>query len=387
MTRTIIFCVVSLLLGVGITVGGYYAFNGSDKPPENGSDANEDVNANSNCHHRVNALGYLLPRDGIISVSGTPGDQLAMINVKPGELVSKEHLLAEMKSRQMRFLEWKARETQRTEATAQIQAELDAANKKIAAAKLAQKKIDLQKIEESAQLAQIEFLETNLRLVNRTMERLEGVPQSLVSVQKREQQELLVEKSRAELNAAKRTLERLQASRDYAQEVAQAELEVAQAALTQIRAADKSQSLEYAENLASLQHQQTRIKAPSDGTVLKTFMSPGESISAQPILQMADLTKMTCHAEVFETDIQCVSLGQKVRVTSPAFSGTSPEQGIPGTVKRISQLVSAPKLQSLDPYAAADRHVVAVEIEFDESASLIAGKFVNLQVQVQFLAK
>ncbi len=334
------------------------------------------------CTHSINALGYLMPREGILSVSATPGDRLAVMKVKEGDSVSQGQLLAELSSKDLRFLEWKARESQRMEAEEALAAQKATAEKRIAAAKQAQEKPALQKIEESAQLAQIEFLETNLKLISRNTQRLNDVPERLVSPQKREQQELLVDKTKAELRAAKSTLDRMKASRAFAEKAAKNELEVAQAGLVQVAAADQSRSLKLAEQLAKLQYDHTLIKAPAEGTILKTFVQPGESLATQPILQMADLKQMVCQAEVFETDIQCIRVGQNVRVTSPAFPS---HEGIEGTVRRISRLVAAPKLQSLDPYAAADRHVVEVEIEFDAEASRIAGKFVNLQVQVQFL--
>jgi HlyD family secretion protein len=273
------------------------------------------------------------------------------------------------------------------EAEKQFAAEKIAAEKRVEAAKLAIEKIALQDIEEAAQQGQIEFLESNLKLDTKNLERLNDVPSNLVSNQKIEQQQLLVEKSTAELKAARNTLERMRASRAFAEKSAKAELEVAQAGLAQVLAANQIRSLEYAEQIAKLQYEHTLLKAPADGVILKTFAQPGESVGAQPILQMANLTEMICQAEVFETDIQCIHIGQTARVTSPAFPKTSAETGIQGTVRRVSRLVASPKLQSMDPYAAVDRHVVEVEIEFDSAASRVAGEFVNLQVQVEFLER
>jgi HlyD family secretion protein len=341
----------------------------------------------SDCSHSINALGYLQPRNGILSVSAQPGDQLAVLHVKEGTPVKAGKTLAELQSKELRFLEWKARESQRKEAEKQFAAEKLAAEKKVEAAKLAIEKIKLQDIEESAQQAQINFLKMNLELVAKNLERLKEASADLVSTQQIEQQQLLVEKTGAELTAAQSTLERMQASRSFAEKSAAAELEVAQAALEQVKAANQIESLIYAEKIAKLQYDHTEIEAPADGVVLQTFMQPGESVGTQPILQMANLDRMICQAEVFQTDIQCIHKGQTARVTSPAFPEGSDGRSIEGTVVSISQLVASPKLQSLDPYAAVDRHVVEVEIEFDAKASQIAGKFVNLQVQVEFVGQ
>jgi HlyD family secretion protein len=326
-----------------------------------------------------------MPKGGILSVSALPGDQLAALKVKRGDKVSAGAPLAELQSKDLKYLEWKARESQRMEAEQQFAAEKIAAEKRVEAAKLAIEKIGLQDIEETAQQAQLAFLEKNLELVTRNLTRLKEARDDLVSTQQIEQQQLLVEKTSAELKAAQSMLERMTESRKFAEKSARADLEVAQAALTQVLAADQTKSLEFAEKIAKLQYEQTQIEAPADGVILKTFLQPGESTGPQPILQMANLDRMICQAEVFETDIQCIQLGQIARVTSPAFTNDVPAEGIQGTVTQISRLVASPKLQSLDPYAAVDRHVVEVEIEFDAEASQVAGKFVNLQVQVEFL--
>ena len=306
-------------------------------------------------------MGYLLPRDGVISVSATPGDQLAVLKVEEGDQVAEGQVLAELKSRQMRFLEWKAQESQRTEAEKQFDAELAAADQQITAAKLAQEKISLQKIEEEAQKSQIEFLKTSLELAQRNLQRLEGLSESLVSDPKaRAARTAGGQDRRRNFEAAQMTLKRMIASREYAEKSAEAELATAQAKREAVQAADKSQSLKYAEQIAKLQYEQTQIKAPSAGTILKTFVEPGEVLAAQPILQMADLKHMLCQAEVFETDIQCIRVGRRVRVTSPAFPNTGRSRALKGRSAASAASSPRPKLKSLDPYAAEDRHVVEV---------------------------
>lgn len=380
--------VLSFLLVAAVAVGGWFLWSHFQPSDENLSNSPELPEVREDdCDRSVFALGYLLPQDGVISVNGMPGDQLGSLDVHEGEQVTQHQLLGTLKSESMRLLEWKAQQTQEQQAAQQWKAQLEAADKRIAAARLAQEKIALQKLEEAAQQAQIDFLAKSLELHKKNLRRLQGVSESLVSVPKREQQELLVEQSNAELQAAQQKLEGMIANREYAEKAAKAELAVAEAERAQVVAADKSESLKFAARIAELQHEQTLLKAPIAGTILKVSVQPGETLGPQPILQMANLDRMICQAEVFETDIQCVQPGQAVQVTSPAFPSTGEKPGIRGTVKRISRIVSPPELKSLDPYAAADRHVVSVEIEFDQEASQIASRFVNLQVQVEFLAK
>jgi HlyD family secretion protein len=378
--------VLSSLLVAAFGVGGWFLWSYFQPAPAEVSDSPKlPAVRELKCERSVYALGYLLPQGGIVSVNSTPGDQLGALEVQEDEVVTPGQLLGKLQSEPLRLLEWQAQKAQAEQAARQLKAELVAAEKRIVSAKVAQEKLALQKLEEAVQQAQIDFLKANLVVDKRNRERLKGVSESLVSVQKREQQELLVEKTTAELEAAERKLEGMIASREYSEKAAKAELAVAEAGRAQVLAADQTESLKLAAKIAGLRHEQTLLKAPIAGTVLKTFVKPGETLGAKPILQVANLDHMICQAEVFETDIQCVHVGQTVRVTSPAFPRTGDLVGISGTVKRISSIVSAPELQSLDPYAAADRHVVGVEIEFDHEASRIARHFVNLQVQVEFL--
>jgi|GEM_PF-1262600 len=131
-------------------------------------------------------------------------------------------------------------------------------------------------------------------------------------------------------------------------------------------------------------------------TVLKIFMQPGEFITQLPILQVADLSHMACVAEVYEADTKRVRVGQKAILRSSAFSGNYAPQadsgkgGIPGTVRRISNIISSPGLTDRNPLAPMDRSVVEVLIEIDPKdvqATQEGGKFVDLQVTVEFISE
>jgi hypothetical protein len=75
-------------------------------------------------------------------------------------------------------------------------------------------------------------------------------------------------------------------------------------------------------------------------------------------------------------------------LTSSAFEAPFDEQGIPGKVSRIGQLIAAPGIASRDPLARADRHVVEALVTIDpqnEAATTQAAALVGLQVNVKFL--
>jgi len=80
-------------------------------------------------------------------------------------------------------------------------------------------------------------------------------------------------------------------------------------------------------------------------------------------------------AEVYETDIGRVKVGQRATVSSPAFEGA-----LAGVVDRIGMQVAKQDVLATDPVARTDSRVVEVRVKLDESAR--AAALSNLQVEV-----
>jgi len=80
-------------------------------------------------------------------------------------------------------------------------------------------------------------------------------------------------------------------------------------------------------------------------------------------------------AEVYETDIGRVKVGQRATVRSPAFS---PE--LAGVVERVGMKVGKLEARDLDPAARTDARIVEVHIRLDDSTR--AAPLSNLQVEV-----
>ena len=125
------------------------------------------------------------------------------------------------------------------------------------------------------------------------------------------------------------------------------------------------------------------VRAPISGTVLKTFMRPGETFSTftpQPILSLADVSTARVRAEVDERDIGLVQVGQRVMVQSDTFKNAR----IMGTVRSIGSQMGRKKVRTGDPAEKADRDVLEVLIDLDErDAALVVG----LRVTAQFLGQ
>ncbi len=119
----------------------------------------------------------------------------------------------------------------------------------------------------------------------------------------------------------------------------------------------------------------SRIQAPFDGRVLDIIVRPGELIREEGILELGRVDRMFAIAEVYETDIRRVRVGQSATVSSPAFDGE-----VNGTVRRIRQKVEKQDEIGTDPAARKDARIIEVAIELDDSGPVAS--LTNLQVDV-----
>jgi HlyD family secretion protein len=117
------------------------------------------------------------------------------------------------------------------------------------------------------------------------------------------------------------------------------------------------------------------VRAPIRGQVLKIHARPGEKIGPDGIAELATTDAMYAVAEVYETDITRVKVGQRARVRSPALA-----RDLEGTVERVGLKVGKLDALGTDPAAKTDARVVEVEIRLDDSAA-VSG-LTNLEVEV-----
>jgi HlyD family secretion protein len=117
------------------------------------------------------------------------------------------------------------------------------------------------------------------------------------------------------------------------------------------------------------------VRAPMDGQVIKLHARRGERVGLDGIAELAQTDRMYAVAEVYETDVGRVRVGQRATLRSPALS---PE--LTGAVERIGMKVGRLELLDADPVARADARVVAVDIRLDDSTR--AAALSNLQVEV-----
>jgi HlyD family secretion protein len=283
--------------------------------------------AQDNKPHSVSALGRLEPENGIIRItaSSTPESitwaVLETLNVREGDDVSKGQLLGTTGAAQVMQAK-----------VSKVQAELQ---------------LSLREAEAARSAAQEACVRANVALQEadrRTRLRDQGV----AGEEEAESARGEAEAKAASCNAGQTTVL-----------AADARIEVARASLTWVEA----------------ELERAYLYSPIDGRVLKVNARPGESIGHEGVLELGNVNRMYAIAEVYETDIRHVHLGQKATVSSAAL-----ENPLEGSVKFIRQKVEKQDEIGTDPAARKDARIIEVKILLDDPAP-VAG-LTNLQVEV-----
>jgi len=122
---------------------------------------------------------------------------------------------------------------------------------------------------------------------------------------------------------------------------------------------------------------QAYIRAPMAGQIIKIHARPGEKVNDIGIADLAQTNDMVAIAEIYQTDIAKIKIGQKAIITSQAFPGK-----IKGAVYEIGLEVSRQNIFSTQPGENFDRRVVEVKIRLIPEDSKRVSSLTNLQVQV-----
>jgi HlyD family secretion protein len=122
---------------------------------------------------------------------------------------------------------------------------------------------------------------------------------------------------------------------------------------------------------------QSSVRSPRNGQVLKIHTWPGELVSSDGIVELGQTQQMYVVAEVYESDITKVRLGQPVQVRSDSFAGV-----LNGTVEEIGLRVQRQEVINSNPTDTIDARIVEVRVKLDPASSQTAAGLTNLQVKV-----
>jgi HlyD family secretion protein len=330
---------------------------------------------------KVVALGRVEPSSRVLDVAASDAGRIERLEVKKGDRVEAGQVLAYLDMYDVRRAERDLAASQLAEARAQLKAETELGNSQVQEATTRIGQIDgPQQAAIAAQQAAVESLEAELNVAKIDLARFQQLNQSgAISRQELDSQQATVERLRADLANATDTKKRLEQARLSDMRNAEAQVASARATTTRSQVASKVDSAAQSLALAEAQLARTIIRAPQAGQVLDIFAYPGESVSASegPILALGDTRQMVVVAEVYETDIGLVQLGQPVSISSRngAFSET-----LTGTVSEIGLEIAKNDVLDDDPAANADARVVEVRVKVDQGEAVAA--LTNLQVDV-----
>ncbi len=326
----------------------------------------------------VVALGRLEPAGKIISVAGPIGERIGHLEVAEGDNVKNGQIVAYLEN-------YNERLQTRNLAAAKIreiqeQVKTDTLLRQVEAEK-SQSEIEQvntpQLLQIKSQQALIRKAQVELQEAIKTRDRFQYLSQEgAIAKQDFDNKQLIVRQAEENLSQAQATLEQLAQTRSSNIRTAQTAFKASQVNLARV---ESHSGLEPAKNnlaLAQAQLERSIIRSPQDGTVFKVFAHTGEAISQKSILQLGDTQQMFVVAEVYETDVSKVKVGQEAVITSPAFA-----KPIKGTVDKVGNLVFKNNIIGDDPTADKDARIVEVKIRLQQSEQV--ANFSNLQVDVR----
>ncbi len=333
---------------------------------------------------KVTALGRLEPEAEVIRLSAPlalDGDRVAQLLVKEGDRVKAGQVVAILDARD-----------RLQDALKQAQAQVKVAQSRLDQVKAGAKTGEIQAQQATIQRLQAELSgtfttqaatiarwESEVRNAKAEYERFQQMYGSgAISASSLDSKRLAVDTAQAQLNEAKatqnRTSETLKAQNIEAKanlsrvtEVRPVDIAVAQTDVnTAITAVKRAQT----------ELKQAYILAPTAGKIFKLLTRAGEKMNKDGIVELGQTDQMITIAEVYQTDVGKVKLGQQARITSQAFAGE-----LKGTVSQIGLQVSRQNVFSNQPGENLDRRVVEVKIRLTPEDSQRIASFTNLQVQ------
>ncbi len=410
---------VTLVIAATAITGGIVVYGISQFGLVGQTEKSESVETTPNIQ-KVAALGRLEPEAEVISLFAPlalDGDRIAQILVKEGDRVKTGQVVAILDARnrlqtavlqaqqQVRVAQAKLAQVQAGAKAGEIQAQR-ASVERLQAQSQGDKTVQQEAIfrieaqwqgDRIAQEATIKKLEAELKNASAEYQRYQQLySQGAVSNSLYDSKGLTVKTAKQQVDEAKAILNRINTTASKQLAEAKAALartnatgskQVSEAKATlnsiaEVRPVDVAAAKTEVENaIATLKHAQTElagayIKAPMAGQIIKIHTRVGEKISASGIAELAQTNQMIAVAEVYQTDISKVKLGQQAVISSQAFVGE-----LRGTVAEIGLQVNRQNVFSNQPGENLDSRVVEVKIRLNPEDSKRVAGFTNLQVQ------
>ena len=332
----------------------------------------------------VTALGRLEPSGEIIEVSvssSADGNRIEELRIREGEEVKQGEIIAVLDSRDRAQAALRQAEARVTVAQANLaRVKAGAKTGEIQAQRAAIARIEAERSNDiAAQTAMVSRMEAELRNAQIEYRRYQQLfDQGAISESQKDNKKLILETAQEQLTEAKANLSRTRTAQQ--QQIAEAKAtlnKIAEVRPVDVQvAAAEIKEAQAAVATAKADLDRTYIKSPQAGTVIKILTRPGEVVSSnQGVVRIGQINQMYAIAEVYESDITKVQIGQQATVTSNALS-----EALTGTVEHIGLEVKRQEVVNTDPTANIDAKVVEVKVKLDEASSQKVSGLTNLLV-------
>ncbi len=332
----------------------------------------------------VTALGRIEPQGKLIKLSAAmsaSGSRVEKLLVKEGDRVKVGQVIAVLDSRDRFQAAFKEAQSEVKVAQANLnRTQAGAKRGEIAAQQAAIARLEAERLGDiDTQAATIARLQATMRNAEAEDQRHQALyQQGAISASQRDSKRLTLEtaqkslkESQAQLNrtrsASQQQIKEATAILDKITDVPKVDVEAAQAEVNRAIAAM---------NLAKVNLQQGYVRSPQDGQVFEIHTHPGELVSNDGIADIGQTNQMYAIAEVYESDINKVHPGQRVRVVGDFLAIE-----LQGTVDRKGLQVRRLSVVNTDPLSNIDNRVVEVHIRLDDASSQKAANLTNMQVK------
>lgn len=337
----------------------------------------------------VTALGRLEPKGEVIklSVTNAQDSRVNQLLVEEGDQVKAGQVIAILQGldkKQAALAESEQNLAIARAKLAQIQAG-DSKQNEIAAQQSNIARLEAQlRTETIEREAEIARAEAELRNAEQTFQRYDAL------YQEGAEKAVVVDEKRQNYEMALANLNRAQAQRDNTVSTLQAQIQQQRSLLqnlTEVRPVDvevAQAQVDYAKTQiekAKADLDDIYVRVPISGQILKINTRIGEQVNtSQGIVELGQTDQMYAIAEVYETDVGKVKLGQKATIVSEngGFAGD-----VQGTVDHIGLQIKKKNVLDSDPAAEKDARVVEVKVRIDPEDTPKVAALTNMQVRVK----
>lgn len=384
-SRTYVRRSVGLIMAALLAIGGLTAFVFWRFQASQSSETSE-TQVNQPHIKTVTALGWLEPKGEVIRLAAptsVEGSRVEQLLVKEGDSVKANQVIAILDSRDRLQADLEeAQEQVRVTQAELAQVLAGAKNGEIQAQRSEIAQLAAERVGNlNTQAATVARLEAEVQNTQTEYQRYESLYQAgAVSASQRDSKRLTFVTTQKQLQEARAALERIENATKAQVNAARATLEQ----IAEVRPVDvRTAKAKVSQAIAAVKQAQTSldqayIRAPQVGQILKIHARPGELISSEEgIAEIGQTQQMYAVAEVYQSDIYKVRVGQSVKLISEALS----VQTLYGTVKSIGLQVQRQEVINSDPSDNIDSRIVEVKVRLDAASSQKVTDLTNLQVK------